>query len=62
MVMSFKAGNYLRFAAGLVAISIHADAFTADAHVAPDIASTSGSALATPTLSSKRKTLLWACS
>ena len=50
MVMRFKAGNHLRFAAALVAISIHANAFTTDAEVAPDIASTSGSASATPTL------------
>jgi len=40
MVMSFKAGNHLRFAEALVAISIYANAFAADAHVAPDIAST----------------------
>ena len=51
MVMSFKAGNHLRFAEALVAISIYANAFTADAQVAPDIASTSASASATPTLS-----------
>jgi lysophospholipase L1-like esterase len=50
MVMRFMAGNHLRFAAALVAISIHVNAFTADAQVAPDIASTSGSASATPTL------------
>ena len=50
MVMRFKAGNHLRFAAALVAISIHANAFTTNAQVAPDIASTSGSASATPTL------------
>jgi hypothetical protein len=49
MVMSFKAGNNLRFAETLVAISIYANAFTADAQVAPDIASTA-SASATPTL------------
>src|SRR5271157_2335061 len=48
MVMSFKAGNHLRFAEALVAISIYANAFAADAQVAPDIASTSGSA--TPSL------------
>jgi hypothetical protein len=46
--MSFKAGNHLRFAEALVAISIYANAFAADAQVAPDIASTSGSA--TPSL------------
>jgi len=46
MVMSFKAGNHLRFAEALVAISIYANGFTADAQVAPDIASAS----ATPTL------------
>ena len=48
--MSFKAGNYLRFAEALVAISIYANAFAADAQVAPDIASTSGSGSATPSL------------
>jgi uncharacterized protein YecA (UPF0149 family) len=48
-VMSFKAGNHLRFAEALVAISIYANAFTADAQVASDIASTSASASATPT-------------
>ena len=42
--MSFKAGNHLRFAEALVAISIYANAFAADAQIAPDIASTSGSA------------------
>jgi hypothetical protein len=46
--MSFKAGNHLRFAEALVAISIYAKAFAADAQVALDIASTSGSA--TPSL------------
>src|SRR6202521_3418137 len=46
MGMSFKAGNHLRFAEALVAISIYANTFTADAQVAPDIASAS----ATPTL------------
>src|SRR5208283_1649728 len=50
MVMSFKAGNHLRFAEALVAISIYANAFAADAQVAPDIASTSASSSATPTL------------
>ena len=50
MTMSFKAGNHVRFAEALVAISIYANAFTADAKVASDIASTSGSASATPTL------------
>src|ERR1700737_3884269 len=50
MVMSFKAGNHLRFAEALVAISICANAFAADAQVAPDIASTSGSGSATPSL------------
>src|ERR1700730_8010858 len=50
MVMRFKAGNHLRFVETLVAISIYANAFTADAQVAPDIASTSGSASGTPTL------------
>src|SRR5271166_3751069 len=50
MVMSFKAGNHLRFAEALVAISIYVEAFTADAQVAPDIASTSAFASATPTL------------
>src|SRR6202045_3821103 len=50
MVMKFKAGSHLQFAAALVAISIYSNAFTADAQVAPDIASTSGSASGTPTL------------
>jgi lysophospholipase L1-like esterase len=50
MMMKFKAGNHLRFAEALVTISICANAFTADAQVAPDIASTSGSASGTPTL------------
>ena len=50
MLISFNAGNPLRFAAKLLAISIYAYAFSADAKVAPDIASTSASALATPTL------------
>jgi hypothetical protein len=48
MVTSFKAGNHLRFAEALVAISIYANAFTADAQIAPDIAPTSASAPATP--------------
>src|ERR1700726_3359827 len=47
MTMSFKAGNHVRFAEALVAISIYANAFTADAQVASDIASTSGSDSAT---------------
>src|SRR6202051_2811105 len=50
MVRRFKAGNLLRFAAALVVISIYANAFTTEAQVAPDIASTSGSASGTPTL------------
>ena len=50
MLMSFKAGNHLRFAEAIVAISIYANALAADAQVAPDIASTSGSASATPSL------------
>jgi hypothetical protein len=41
-------GNHFRFAEALVAISIYANAFAADAQIAPDIASTSGSA--TPSL------------
>jgi lysophospholipase L1-like esterase len=53
MVMSFKAGSHLRFAEALVAIWIYANAFTADAQVAPDIASPSGSASATPTLNQR---------
>jgi lysophospholipase L1-like esterase len=48
--MKFKAGNRLRFAETLVTISICASAFTADAQVAPYVASTSGSASGTPTL------------
>src|SRR5580700_9059685 len=50
MTMSFKAGDHLRFAEALVAISIYANVFTADAQVASDIASTYGSASTTPTL------------
>ncbi len=50
MVMSFKAGNHLRFAEALLAISISANAFTAEAQVAPNVASASGSASATPNL------------
>ncbi len=46
-MISFKAGKHLRLAQALVAISIYANAFTADAQVGPDIASTSA---ATPTL------------
>jgi hypothetical protein len=49
-VMSFKAGNHLRFAEALLAISISANAFTADAQVGPNVASASGSASATPNL------------
>jgi lysophospholipase L1-like esterase len=41
---------HLQLAQALVAISIYANAFTADAQVAPEIVSTSGSASATPTL------------
>ena len=33
MVMTFKAGNHLRFAEALVAISIYANAFSVDAQV-----------------------------
>src|ERR1700736_605638 len=50
MVMKFKAGSHLQFAAALVAISIYSNAFTADAQVASDIASTSASASGNPTL------------
>src|ERR1700745_2336834 len=50
MVMSFKAGDHLRFVEALVAISIYAHAFAADAEVPPDIASTCASASAPPTL------------
>ena len=42
-MLSFKAGNHLRFAEALVAISIYGNAFTADAQIAPDIASHSPS-------------------
>ena len=42
--------NDIGIAEALVTISIYANAFTADAQVAPDIASTSGSASGTPTL------------
>jgi len=48
--MSFKAGNHLRFAEALVAISIYANAFAANAQVAAD---TSGSGSATPSLNDK---------
>jgi lysophospholipase L1-like esterase len=51
MLICFKAGNPLRFAEALVAISIYACAFCADAQVAPNSPSTSASASATPTLS-----------
>src|ERR1700731_551251 len=50
MGMSFKADNHLQFAAALVAISIYANAFTADALGASDIASKSASASGNPTL------------
>jgi lysophospholipase L1-like esterase len=50
MVIEFKFGHLLRFAAALAAISIYADAFSADAQVAPEIASTSASASVTSTL------------
>jgi lysophospholipase L1-like esterase len=53
MVIIFKASNLLRFAAGLAAISICAHAFSVDAQGAPDIASTSPSAPATPTLTQR---------
>jgi hypothetical protein len=53
MVMSFKAGNHLRFAEALVAISIYANALATDAQVAPDIASTSVSSSATPILNQR---------
>jgi len=39
--MSFKAGNHLRFAEALVAISLCASALATDAQVVPDIASMS---------------------
>jgi lysophospholipase L1-like esterase len=50
MVISFKAGQLLRFAAALAAISIYAYAFSSAAQVAPEIASTSPSVSATSTL------------
>jgi hypothetical protein len=56
MVMSFKAGNHLRFAEALLAISISANAFT-DAQVAPNVASASGSASATPNLNLRVKAM-----
>src|SRR3979490_276876 len=37
-VRSFKAGNHLRFAEALLAISISVNAFTADAQVVPNVA------------------------
>jgi lysophospholipase L1-like esterase len=49
MLTSFRVGHFLRFAAALASISIYAYAFSADAQVAPDIASTSASAPITPT-------------
>jgi lysophospholipase L1-like esterase len=53
MAISFKTGNRLRFAQALAVISIYANAFRADAQVAPEIASTSASGLATPTLNQR---------
>jgi lysophospholipase L1-like esterase len=44
MVNTFKAGHLLRLGAALAAISIYACPFSADARVAPEIASTSASA------------------
>jgi lysophospholipase L1-like esterase len=49
--MSFKAGNHLRFAEALVAISIYASALATDAQVVPDIASMAVFGSATPILS-----------
>jgi lysophospholipase L1-like esterase len=57
MVMSFKAGNHLRFAEALLAISISANAFSAAAQVAPNVASASGSASATPNLNLRVKAM-----
>ena len=57
MVMSFKAGNHLRFAEALLAISISVNAFTADAQVIPNVASSSGSASATPNLNLRVKAM-----
>jgi lysophospholipase L1-like esterase len=50
MPISFKAGNAVRFAATLVAISVYCSAFSAGAQVAPDIASPPASVSATPSL------------
>jgi lysophospholipase L1-like esterase len=50
MVISFKSGHLLRLAAPLATISIYACTFSADAQVAPEIASRSVSASTTPTL------------
>ena len=50
MLISFNAGNLVRFAVTLLAILIDAYAFSADAQVAPDIAPRSASASATQTL------------
>jgi hypothetical protein len=49
VVISFSVGHLSRFAAALASISIYAFAFSADAQVAPQIASTSASAPITPT-------------
>jgi lysophospholipase L1-like esterase len=49
LVTSFSVSHLLRFAAALALISIYASAFSADAQVAPEIASTSASAPITPT-------------
>jgi lysophospholipase L1-like esterase len=49
MVTSFRVGHLLRFAAPLASISFYVSAFSADAQVAPEIASTSASAQITQT-------------
>jgi len=53
MVMSVKAGNHLRFAEILLAISISVNAFTADAQVVPNVAFLS----ATPNLNLRLKAI-----
>ena len=50
MLISFKAGRPVRFAATLLAIWIYPYTFSADAQVSPDIASPPASVSATPTL------------
>jgi lysophospholipase L1-like esterase len=55
--MRRRTSHLLRFAAALAAISIYAYAFSADAQVAPEIASPSASASITPTLTLRAATM-----